>query len=119
MTASSTKPVTTEGQSAGPSPPQVAFTERKVYLIALVFFAISAGLTIYFNQAMSAGMPMPGNWTMSMMWMTMPGETRFTSSLWFVAMWTAMMIAMMLPSTLPILLLYRRAPPLRANAHPV
>ena len=46
---------------------------------------------------------------MSMMWMPVPGETWTTSSLWFVVMWAAMMVAMMLPSTLPMLLLYRRA----------
>ena len=58
---------------------------------------------------MSGGMRMPGNWTMSMMWMVMPGQTRMMSALVFVGMWLAMMVAMMLPSALPVLLLYRRA----------
>jgi predicted metal-binding membrane protein len=111
MAASSTD------SAAGDSPARVVFAELNVYLIALIFFAICAGLTIYFNRSMSAGMPMPGNWTMSMMWMIMPGDTWFTGSLGFIAMWTAMMIAMMLPSTLPMLLLYRRAAAFHGEAH--
>ncbi len=58
---------------------------------------------------MSGGMAMPGNWTMDMMWMVMPGRTWITAALAFAGMWLAMMVAMMLPSALPMLLLYRRA----------
>ena len=63
---------------------------------------------------MSRGMPMPGGWTMSMMWMPM-GTTAFASAAIFTAMWLAMMIAMMLPSTMPMLLLYRRAAAFRGE----
>ncbi len=45
-------------------------------------------------------MEMPGGWTMSMMWMRMPGQTWFASALSFLFMWLAMMVALMLPSAL-------------------
>jgi predicted metal-binding membrane protein len=57
---------------------------------------------------MSGGMPMPGGWTMPMMWMIMPGQTLWSAAWMFLLMWQAMMIAMMLPSTWPMLSLYRR-----------
>jgi predicted metal-binding membrane protein len=65
---------------------------------------------------MEGGMSMPGGWTMSMMWMRMPGQTWAAASTMFVAMWVAMMIAMMLPSALPMLLLYRRVIRFRGEA---
>ena len=55
-------------------------------------------------------MKMPGGWTMSMMWMRMPGRTWFESALSFQLMWLAMMIAMMLPSALPTFLKQKRTP---------
>jgi predicted metal-binding membrane protein len=72
-------------------------------------FAVAAGTTLYLTHSMSGGMSMPGNWTMSMMWMIMPNQSWLGAALSFVGMWLAMMIAMMLPSSLPMLLLYRRA----------
>ena len=53
-------------------------------------------------------MAMPGGWTMSMMWMRMPGATWAGSAASFLAMWTSMMVAMMLPSLTPTLWRYRR-----------
>ena len=49
-------------------------------------------------------MEMPGGWTMSMMWMGMPGETWLISFLSFMLMWLTMMVAMMIPSALPMFL---------------
>ncbi|HWY31543.1 MAG TPA: DUF2182 domain-containing protein [Candidatus Acidoferrum sp.] len=72
-------------------------------------FAASAAGTIYFCRSMSGGMDMPGGWTMSMMWMRMPGQTWTASAAMFLLAWLAMMMAMMLPSTLPMLLNYRRS----------
>src|SRR5215213_10289051 len=54
-------------------------------------------------------MPTPGGWAMSMMWMRMPGQTWPGAAASFLGMWTAMMVAMMLPSLVPMLLRYRRA----------
>lgn len=57
---------------------------------------------------MSGGMAMPGGWTMSMTWMNMPGETWGAAATSFMATWTVMMLAMMLPAFVPMLLSYRR-----------
>jgi predicted metal-binding membrane protein len=58
---------------------------------------------------MTGGMAMPGGWTMSMMWMRMPGQTWPGAAASFVAIWLAMMAAMMLPSLVPMLVRYRNA----------
>jgi len=52
---------------------------------------------------------MPGGWTMSMAWMRMPGQTWFDVALSFLSMWVVMMVAMMLPSLVPMLWRYRQA----------
>jgi predicted metal-binding membrane protein len=54
------------------------------------------------------GMPMPGGWTMSMAWMRMPGQTWAGAAVSFLGMWVVMMLAMMLPSLVPMLWRYRR-----------
>ena len=87
---------------------------RTPYIIAILVFACAAAVTLYFNYSMSGGMHMPGNWTMSMMWMPMNGEV--TTAAMYSLMWLAMMVAMMLPSTMPLLLLYRRAAAFRGEA---
>lgn len=88
---------------------------RAPYIIAFLVFVCAAGATLYFNYTMADGMRMPGHWTMSMMWMPMGGE--FAAAGIFTVMWLAMMVAMMLPSTMPMLLLYRRAAVLRGTKH--
>jgi predicted metal-binding membrane protein len=50
---------------------------------------------------MAAGAPMPGGWTLSMLWMGMPGAA-------FLGMWIVMMVAMMLPPLVPMLAILRR-----------
>jgi predicted metal-binding membrane protein len=107
---------------AGPGPSSSGRSaERASNIAAFLIFAASASATLYFTHSMSSGtmskgMPMPGGWTMSMMWMPM-GTSAFASAALFTAMWLAMMIAMMLPSTLPMLLLYRRAAAFRGEPH--
>jgi predicted metal-binding membrane protein len=85
---------------------------RKAFLAvsALVFLAGAAG-TIAWCASMSAmgGMPMPGGWTMSMAWMRMPGQTWPGAAASFLGMWVMMMVAMMLPSLVPMLGRYREA----------
>jgi len=54
-------------------------------------------------------MPMPGGWTMSMMWMRMPGQTWSGAAASFLGMWLVMMVVMMLPSLVPMLSRYRRS----------
>ena len=89
--------------------------ESAPHIIAIAVFVCAAGATLYFKYSMSGGMQMPGNWTMSMMWMPMGGE--LATAAIFTAMWLAMMVAMMLPSTMPMLLLYRRAAAFRGEDH--
>jgi predicted metal-binding membrane protein len=52
---------------------------------------------------------MPGGWTMSTAWMRMPGQTWLGAAASFLGMWVVMMVAMMLPSLVPMLLRYRQA----------
>ena len=55
----------------------------------------------------SGGMPTPGG-TLSMAWMRMPGQSWPSAAASFVGMWAVMMMAMMLPSLVPILSRYRQ-----------
>jgi len=71
-------------------------------------FLLAAAYTLQAVQGMSGGMRMPGGWTMPMMWMLMPGKTLAGSAFIFLLMWQAMMVAMMLPSSWPMLELYSR-----------
>ena len=94
---------------------QGGLSESAPYIIAFAVFACAAGATLCFNYSMSGGMRMPGNWTMSMIWMPMSGELRAAAM--FTVMWLAMMVAMMLPSTMPMVLVYRRAAAFRGQDH--
>jgi predicted metal-binding membrane protein len=61
--------------------------------------------------------PMPGGWSMSMMWMQMPGQSWLGAAAAFLSMWVAMMAAMMLPSLVPMLLRYRSAIAVEDRSH--
>ena len=78
---------------------------------SVLLFAASAAVTIVWCTSMSAmgEMPMPGDWTMSMAWMRMPGQTWPGAAASFLGMWVVMMVAMMLPSLVPTLRRYREA----------
>ena len=52
---------------------------------------------------------MSGGWTLSMAWMRMPGQTWLAAAASFLGMWLVMMVAMMLPSLVPMLWRYRLA----------
>jgi predicted metal-binding membrane protein len=84
-------------------------SDRVVYLLSVAAFTAAAWSTYQFARSMAGAMAMPGGWTMSMMWMPMRGETLIGAGLSFALMWVAMMVAMMLPSTLPMILIFRRA----------
>jgi predicted metal-binding membrane protein len=64
--------------------------------------------TIAWGASMSAmgGMSMPGGWMMSMVWMRMPGQTWLDAAASFLGMWIVMMMAMMLPTLVPMLWRY-------------
>jgi predicted metal-binding membrane protein len=86
-------------------------SERAFLGASALVFAASAAVTIAWCGSMSAigGMPMPGGWTMSMAWMRMPGQTWPGVAASFLGMWVVMMVAMMLPSLVPMLRRYRQA----------
>jgi predicted metal-binding membrane protein len=87
-------------------------TSEKTFLgVSALLFAASAWVTIAWCASMLAmgGMPMPGGWTMSMTWMPMPGKTWPGATASFLGMWMVMMVAMMLPSLVPMLWRYRQA----------
>jgi predicted metal-binding membrane protein len=79
--------------------------------VSALLFATSAALTIVWCASMSAmrGMPMAGGWTMSMVWMRMPGQTWLSAAVSFLGMWVVMMVAMMMPSLVPMQWGYRQA----------
>jgi predicted metal-binding membrane protein len=86
-------------------------SQRAFFGVSALLFAASAAVTILWCASMSAmgEMPMPGGWTMSMAWMRMPGQTWPGVAASFLGMWVVMMVAMMLPSLVPMLRRYREA----------
>jgi predicted metal-binding membrane protein len=85
--------------------------EHAVLAVFSLLFVASTTLTIVWCAPMAAmgGMPMPGGWTMSMAWMRMPEQTWVGAAASGLGMWLVMMVAMMLPSLVPMLLRYREA----------
>lgn len=80
---------------------------RLVLSIAGVVTIAAWAITVRSATSMSLNMPMPGGWSMSMVWMGMPNQSGLERAIMFLAMWTVMMIAMMLPSAMPAALLHR------------
>lgn len=81
------------------------------FAVSALLFAASVAITIVWCAAMSGmgEMPMPGDWSMSMTWMRMPGQSWPGAAAMFLGMWLVMMVAMMLPSLIPMLWRYREA----------
>jgi len=99
-----------------PSPAAPLSTASSVFARDGIFYVASAAIffaalaaTFYYCHTMSGGMEMPGGWSMSMMWMPMPGQSWPAAFIMFMSMWAAMMIAMMLPSSLRMISNYRTA----------
>jgi predicted metal-binding membrane protein len=92
-------------------------SQQTFFGVSALLFAASAALTIAWGTSMSAmgGMPMPGGWTMSMTWMTGPNWSGAAAA--FLGMWVLMMVAMMMPSLVPMLLRYRQAVGTTGGAH--
>jgi predicted metal-binding membrane protein len=86
-------------------------SERAFLGVSALLFAASAAMTIVWCASMASmgEMPMPGGWTMSMAWMPMCGQTWLGAAAPLLGMWVAMMVAMMLPSLVPMLWRYRQA----------
>lgn len=92
-------------------------SQRAFIGVSSLLFTASAAITILWCASMSTmgGMEMPGGWTMSMAWMRMPGQTWAGAAASFLGMWVVMMVAMMLPSLVPMLWRYRQAVSRTAN----
>jgi predicted metal-binding membrane protein len=86
--------------------------------IGALLFVASASATVHWARTMSAGMPMPGGWTLSMTWMRMPEQTWLGAATTFMGMWVVMMVAMMLPSLVPVLSRHRRSARDPSDARP-
>src|SRR5215217_85274 len=101
----------TRQASGGAATTSMTSAEKTFLGVSALLFAASAAVTIVWCASMSAmgGMPMPGGWTMSMAWMRMPGQTWPGAAASFLGMWVLMMVAMMLPSLVPMLWRYRQA----------
>jgi predicted metal-binding membrane protein len=86
-------------------------SERAFFGISGLLFIVSTSVTVLWCNSMSTMrvIPMPGDWTMSMAWMRMPGQTWVDATASFVGMWVVMMAAMMLPSLTPMLWRYRQS----------
>jgi predicted metal-binding membrane protein len=102
--------------SAVRAAPHPAFARRGVSHAVFVgacalCFAASVAATIIGSASMAAmgGTPMPGGWTMSTLWTRMCGQTWAEVAASFIGMWIVMMVAMMLPSLVPMLWRYREA----------
>lgn len=85
-------------------------SDLRLYGVAALAFIASTALTVGWCKSMSAmpGMEMPGGWIMTMTWMRSPGQTWLEAGGTFLAMWTVMMVAMMLPVFAPALQRFRR-----------
>jgi predicted metal-binding membrane protein len=79
--------------------------------VSALLFAASTAVTVAWCRSMSdmGEIAMPGGWTLSMAWMPMCGQTWAGAAASFVGMWAVMMVAMMLPSLVPMLWRYRLA----------
>jgi predicted metal-binding membrane protein len=86
-------------------------SQRAFFAVSALLFTAAVAVTIVWCASMSAmgEMPMPGGWTMSMAWMPMCGQTWPGAAASFLGMWVVMMVAMMLPSLVPMLWHYRQA----------
>lgn len=89
---------------------------RRAFIgVAALLFLASTAVTTVWCASMSAmgAVPMPGGWTLSMTWLPMPGlmcgQTWPGAAASFLGMWIVMMVAMMLPSLVPMLWRYRQA----------
>jgi predicted metal-binding membrane protein len=78
-------------------------SQQAFHRVSVLLFAASVTLTIVWCTSMPATGGMP------MMWMRMPGHSWLHSAASFLGMWAVMMVAMMLPSLMPMLFRYRTA----------
>jgi predicted metal-binding membrane protein len=96
----------------GPQPTLAVLMKRDLWFLGILaaLFTAAVAATIALEMSMPMGaMPMPGGWTMSMAWTQICGQTWVGAALSFLDIWVVMMVAMMLPSLVPMLWRYRQA----------
>jgi predicted metal-binding membrane protein len=78
---------------------------------AAALFAASAVATVSWCGSMCSmcDLEMPGGWKLSMAWMRMAQQTWLGAAATFLGMWAVMMVAMMLPSLVPMMWRFRRS----------
>jgi predicted metal-binding membrane protein len=81
-------------------------SQRAFFGVWALPFAASVAVTVVWCTSMSAMGQMPMG---QMPWMRMPGQTWAAAAASFLGMWVVMMVAMMLPSLVPVLWRYREA----------
>ncbi len=88
-----------------------AASERGFLGVSALLFLVSTAATVAWCISMSrmGETPMPGGWTLSMAWVPMCGQTWLGTAASFLGMWIVMMVAMMLPSLVPMLRGYRHS----------
>jgi predicted metal-binding membrane protein len=96
--AISPQPTTTRPTTTRPA------TTRPATVVFAAIFTIGLAITVYCCRSMGHGMPMPGGWTMSMMWLQMPGQSRLGAAAQFLVMWLGMVSVMNLPLMVPVFL---------------
>jgi len=86
-------------------------SELAFFGTAAAVFVASAAVTCSWCGSMCSmcDLEMPGDWKLSMAWMRMEGQTWFGAAATFLGMWAVMMVAMMLPSLVPMLGRYRQS----------
>ena len=74
-----------------------------------LFFVVAAAATVAWARSMPGGLAIPGGWTLSMAWMRMGSQSWPGAAATYFAMWLLMMVAMTLPSLVPMLAGYGRS----------
>lgn len=108
------------GAPAIPSGASAAGGRRRFGTACALLFIASATATVAICRAM-AGMgevPMAGGWSMSTAWTPLCGGSWAAAAGAFLGMWSAMMLAMMLPSLAPVLWRLRESGARAGDARP-
>ena len=79
--------------------------------VSAVLFVASVTATSvgYASMLAMGGMPVPGGWSMSIAWILTGGQTWPSATASFLGMWVVVMVAMKLPSLVPMLWRSREA----------
>src|SRR5690349_20046652 len=97
------QPIAEEDTSGDP------LRQRRFVLLATLLFVVTALATLFLCRRMTGmdAMPLAGGWTISMMWMRMPGQAWPGVAGAFMSMWSLIIAAMMMPVLAPSLARYR------------